>query len=112
MRSLLFAPCSMAFTTWLQGHLLPCPFKYFTGIDCPGCGFQRSVVALMQGQWSASLALYPATIPLLLAIIYTLADNFFKLDTPRKIIKTSAYITVASIMLISYTIKMAHLYWL
>ncbi len=108
----LFVPCSLAFTTWLQGHLLPCPFKYFTGIDCPGCGFQRSVVALMQGQLNTSLALYPATIPLLLAIVYTFADNFFKLDTPQKVIKKTSYITVAGIMLISYTLKMAHLYGL
>ncbi|OOQ58908.1 hypothetical protein BC343_07300 [Mucilaginibacter pedocola] len=100
------------FITWLKGHLLPCPFKYFTGIDCPGCGFQRSVIALVQGDLKVSLLLYPATIPLLLAIAYTVADNFYKLDTPKKTIKKSAYITVGSVMLISYTIKMVHLYWL
>jgi hypothetical protein len=112
MQLSLFVPCSLAFAAWLRGHLLPCPFKYVTGIDCPGCGFQRALLALLQGDFKSSLALYPAAIPLLLAVIYTLADSFYKLDTPKKTIKTTAYITVACVILISYTVKMVHLYWL
>jgi hypothetical protein len=112
MHLLLFVPRNPVFTTWLRGHLLPCPFKYLTGIDCPGCGFQRSVLALLQGDLKGSLILYPATIPLILAIIYTVADNFLKLDTPQKAIKKTSYITVAGIMLISYIIKTGHLYGL
>lgn len=56
--------CShLVFIQWLQHHLLTCPFKYLTGIDCPGCGFQRSLIALVQGNFHQSLALYPPTIP-------------------------------------------------
>jgi len=50
---------------WLQHHLLPCPFKYITGIDCPGCGFQRALLLLLKGEWKASIHQYPPTIPLL-----------------------------------------------
>ncbi len=32
-----------------QGIFPPCPFKTFTGYDCPGCGMTRGVYALMQG---------------------------------------------------------------
>jgi hypothetical protein len=103
--------CSrLIFINWLQNHLLPCPFKYFTGIDCPGCGFQRSVMALIQGNLYKSFALYPAAIPLLLFFAYGLADKFFKLDTSKNIIKKSLFIFIGSIVLVSYSIKLLGLY--
>ena len=103
--------CSrLVFINWLQNHLLPCPFKYLTGIDCPGCGFQRSVIALAQGNLHKSLMLYPATIPLLLFFIYGIADRLFKLDTSKSLIKKSAFMLIGSIILISYCIKMWDIY--
>ena len=31
--------------------LMPkCPFKLLTGLDCPGCGFQRAIHALLHGR--------------------------------------------------------------
>ena len=95
---------------WLKDHLLPCPFKYFTGIDCPGCGFQRSVLALLQGNLLDSFKLYPPTIPLLLAFAYLFADKKFSLDTKDQLVKKTVYMIVGSIILISYSIKMWHLY--
>jgi hypothetical protein len=103
--------CSrLVFINWLQNHLIPCPFKYVTGIDCPGCGFQRSVVALVQGNLYKSLMLYPATIPLILFFIYGIADKFFKVDTSKNIIKKSAFMLIGSIILISYCFKMWSIY--
>ncbi|WP_345212555.1 DUF2752 domain-containing protein [Mucilaginibacter gynuensis] len=95
---------------WLKGHLLPCPFKYLTGIDCPGCGFQRSVLALLQGNLHDSLALYPPAIPLLIAFAYVFADKQWNLDTPTHFIKKTVYMVTASIILVSYGLKMWHLY--
>lgn len=103
--------CSLAFIAWLQDHLLPCPFKYFTGVDCPGCGFQRAVVALLKGNIAQSFSFYPAAIPLLLIFMYGIADGFYKLDTREGIIKKTSFVIAASIILVSYTLKMAHLYW-
>lgn len=102
--------CShLMFIQWLQDHMLPCPFKYLTGIDCPGCGFQRSVLALVQGNFHQSLSLYPATIPLLLFFAYGIADRLIGLDNKKEIYKKTFYIIVGSIMLVSYIIKMYHL---
>jgi hypothetical protein len=103
--------CSrLSFISWLQNHLLPCPFKYITGIDCPGCGFQRAVVALLQGDLHKSLSLYPAAIPLMLFFAYGLADKYFKLDTSKNLIKKTFYVITGSIIFISYVVKMYGLY--
>lgn len=94
------------FISWLRDNLLPCPFKYISGLDCPGCGFQRSVLALMQGNLSESFHLYPPTIPLLLFFIYGIADRLFKLDTEKGLLKKSFFIIVGWIVLISYGVKL------
>lgn len=106
----LNSSCGFVLCTWLQEHLLPCPFKYLTGIDCPGCGFQRSVLALFSGDLHKSLVLYPATIPLLIAFAYGITGIFRKVDTKNELIKKTGFIIISSIILISYTIKMSHLY--
>jgi len=103
--------CShLVFFQWLQSHLLPCPFKYITGIDCPGCGFQRSVLALIQGNFHQSFSLYPPAIPLLLFFAYGVFERRFKLDTKNEVIKKTGFIIVGSIVLMSYCIKMYGLY--
>ena len=47
--------------------MLPCGFKKLTGHDCPGCGFQRSVASLAEGDLSTSFEFYPP-----LALIFIL----------------------------------------
>lgn len=36
-----------------------CAFKLFFGIDCPGCGLIRSILALFAGHFSESVAIHP-----------------------------------------------------
>ncbi|EHQ28310.1 DUF2752 domain-containing protein [Mucilaginibacter paludis] len=94
---------------WLQNHLIPCPFKKLTGIDCPGCGFQRSFIALMRGDFHQSFALYPATIPLLLTTAYVILNT--KLHIDKKYIATKIiYMLTGSIILGSYLIKIYYHY--
>lgn len=69
--------CSQELIHWLQHHLLPCPFKFITGIDCPGCGFQRAFILLLQGEWRASIALYPPTLPLILLGVFFLLERYY-----------------------------------
>lgn len=100
----------MILIEWLQDHMLPCPFKYFTGIDCPGCGFQRSVIALIQGDLHKSFQVYPPAIPLLLFFAYGIADRRFSLDTKNEFVKKTGYMLVGTIVMVSYCIKMYSLY--
>lgn len=84
-----WAICSLEGSSWLQRLLLPCPFKTLTGIDCPGCGFQRSLLALFNGNWAESYHLYPPTIPLLIVLVYAIvkgAAGFDKRDVVLKIL--------------------------
>jgi len=89
---------------WLQNHLLTCPFKALTGIDCPGCGIQRSFLALMRGDLAVSFKLFPATVPILILLIFTAIHLKFDFKRGAFFIKM-LYIAVALIMLINYTYK-------
>jgi L-lactate permease len=94
---------------WLQNHLIPCPFKYLTGIDCPGCGFQRSLFALIKGNLSSSLHLYPATIPFLLTVLFVILSYKLNMDN-KHLIKKTLYMITGSIIIVSYLVKMSTLY--
>ncbi len=58
--------------------MLDCHWKKTFGVECFGCGFQRSLIYLIEGDITASLSTYPATIPLLFTFIYTVAHLLFK----------------------------------
>ncbi|MBB6236645.1 hypothetical protein HDC90_001257 [Pedobacter sp. AK013] len=98
--------CSLInFVDWLQNHLIACPFKALTGIDCPGCGFQRSFIALVQGDLSKSWSLYPPTIPLL--ILFASAGLLYKLQIKqRSFIFRILVIAIGNFVMISYVHKM------
>jgi hypothetical protein len=102
--------CSLLISNRLQDFLLLCPFKHLTGIDCPGCGFQRALIALFQGDFKKSFLIYPPTIPLLIISAWWLADSIFKIEGTKHTIKKSMFITVAAIVLINYILKMSGLY--
>ena len=105
--SLSYVFCSLLdIITWLQNHLLACPFKKMTGVDCPGCGFQRSVLALVQGDLKSSLHLYPAAIPLMATALYMALDAKYHFDK-SDLIKKTLYLLTGGIIIISYTLKMA-----
>jgi hypothetical protein len=90
--------------TWIEDHLLTCPSKHFFYIDCPGCGLQRSVLALFEGNLVKSFQLYPATIPILFCFIFTAFHLKFNFKYGAEIIKWS-YILSVTIILIFYFYK-------
>jgi hypothetical protein len=89
---------------WLKEHLLTCPSRYFLHIDCPGCGLQRSFLALLEGDFAGSLRLYPATMPIIISLIYTALHLKFNFKHGAEIIKW-AYILNVTIILIFYIYK-------
>ena len=93
-----------SFIEWLKTHLLTCPSKYFFHLDCPGCGLQRSFVALLEGDIEKSFQLYPATVPLLFSLVFTALHLKFNFKQGAFIIKSSFIFTV-SIIVIFYIYK-------
>lgn len=59
-------------------------------MDCPGCGFQRSLLALVQGQWHESYRLYPPTVPLLALLLYIVLKNTLGFDQRNRLLKVLA----------------------
>ena len=51
---------------WLKQKELSCLFKKYFDFDCPGCGFQRSVVELLKGNILESFVLFPTTYALVI----------------------------------------------
>ncbi|RYG18120.1 MAG: DUF2752 domain-containing protein [Chitinophagaceae bacterium] len=89
---------------WLKVHLLSCPFKGHFGIDCPGCGFQRSVLALFEGDFVSSFKLYPATIPLIALLAFTSIHLKFDFKQGAFLIKL-LYIGISLVIVINYIYK-------
>ncbi|WP_258691431.1 DUF2752 domain-containing protein [Tenacibaculum aquimarinum] len=89
----------------IQDYLLPCLNKKFLGIDCPGCGIQRSIVHLVKGEFAEAFQLYPAIFTLVFLFTFILINKKLKLKHASKIIFTLAIINVL-IISISYIIKM------
>ena len=49
----------------IERHLLPCGVKQLTGLNCPGCGLQTALVALLRGDLAGCFAANPALLPIL-----------------------------------------------
>jgi hypothetical protein len=86
---------------YLKQHLLTCPMMSHFHIPCPGCGFQRSLIALLEGHWALSIRLYPALLPLLGLWFFTGVHLFAKFKQGGKIIIFWA-IGCGILILISY----------
>lgn len=91
---------------WLEKNLLACPSKKFLHIECPGCGLQRSCIALMKGDIVGSFQLYPAAIPMLLLFCYLLLHLFIRFKSGGKILMI-LYIFCATIIAVHYIYKIA-----
>ena len=92
---------------WLQNHLLTCPFKRLTGYDCPGCGLQRSVIALLQGNVVKSLQLYPATILIILIALTGIFETRIPINIMQRI-KKPLYLLTVIVIAGAYALKLGN----
>jgi hypothetical protein len=91
-------------TQWLKGFMLTCPSKKLLHIECPGCGFQRSFFALIEGDFLRSLQLYPAMVPIVALLAFTALHIKYKFGFGALTIKFF-FIMIAVIILASYIYK-------
>ncbi|CAN5811730.1 hypothetical protein BH11BAC7_BH11BAC7_30240 [soil metagenome] len=96
----------MSAIDWLEHHLLACPYKSLTGIDCPGCGMQRAFIALLRGDLSESFSIYPALLPILFTLLLLMLHLKFRFKNGAVILMYS-FIGSTVVALISFFIKVA-----
>lgn len=88
----------------VEDFMLPCLSKKIFGVDCPGCGFQRSFLLLFEGKWEEAFNMFPAiytTFILLILVGFQLIlkpKNLYKITIPLAILN-------AIIMIIAFIFK-------
>lgn len=101
---------NMAYTEvidWLSNHLLTCPMKASTGIDCPGCGMQRAIIKLLEGDLQGSLQMNPSALPILFMLIFLMLHLKFQFKHGARII-TVLFIISSTIIVVNYIVKLAN----
>ncbi|WP_460218699.1 DUF2752 domain-containing protein [Psychroserpens sp. MEBiC05023] len=81
-----------------EDYMLPCLNKKIFGLDCMGCGMQRSLALILNGDFVAAFYMYPA-IYSLIALLGVIFINYFKkFKHAYKIIVILAVINVILIL--------------
>ncbi len=89
---------------WLENHLLTCFFKSHLGVECPGCGIQRSFIALLKGNFIESFHYHAALIPFVITLVLLSIQLKVKHENGGKWVMR-AFITTSSITIIQYIIR-------
>ena len=92
---------------WLEDNMLFCPYKKYFGIDCFGCGMQRSFIELLKGNIVESFYLYPALIPMLILFLFLVAHLVFKFKNGAAWLKYQ-FIFVVAIVVIKFIAKLIY----
>lgn len=91
----------------MEEYMLPCLNKKYLGFECMGCGIQRSVSLLLQGEFIEAFFMYPAIYPLIALLGFLITNHFISFKYANKGIIFLAILTVATIV-VSYIIKMTN----
>ena len=87
-----------------EGDMLPCMSKQLLDMECPGCGLQRSVALLLEGDLAASFAMYPGLYPMLSLFLFIGLDRIFQFSAGSRITAGLGILTVTTI-LINFTLN-------
>ena len=90
---------------WLESRQRTCFFKEHFGIDCPGCGLQRSFIELLKGHFLESISLYPALIPTIIMFLFLFLHIILKFKHGALILKYM-FITNMSLIFVHYIYKL------
>src|SRR5690606_8083657 len=62
----------------IDSYMLPCVNKKLFGVECPGCGIQRSAALLWEGNFEGAFYMYPAIYTLIVLLLFLFFNIFFK----------------------------------
>ncbi|WP_313781373.1 DUF2752 domain-containing protein [Flagellimonas marinaquae] len=88
----------------LEDYMLPCLNKQLLGVDCPGCGLQRSAHLLLHGEFVSAFQMYPAIYTIIPLFALVISSKIFNLSVNHRWISVLGVTTVA-LILINYILK-------
>ncbi|WKW45815.1 DUF2752 domain-containing protein [Myroides sp. JBRI-B21084] len=88
----------------MEEYMLPCMHKKLFGVECMGCGTQRALYLLLQGDIVGAFKMYPALFTTLLLFIFIFLHFIDKKRKYHKIIIFLAIVN-AIIMVFAYIYK-------
>ncbi len=91
----------------LDDYMLPCLNKTLFGVECPGCGMQRSLSLVLHGEFTAAFKMYPAIYTLILLVFFLIFNLFVKFKHDYKV-KIGLIALNVAIVVVSYIIKITH----
>ncbi len=89
---------------WLEAHMQSCLYKQVLGVECPGCGFQRSLIALLKGNIWESFQLFPGLMPMLFLFVLLILHLIFNFKNGALLLKY-IFIGDMAIIIIHYIIQ-------
>ncbi|GAA4231182.1 DUF2752 domain-containing protein [Postechiella marina] len=87
-----------------EEYMLPCLNKKLFGLDCMGCGLQRSALLVAKGEFTDAFNMYPAIYTLILLFGIIAFNTFKNFKYASKIILILAVLN-AVIIVTSFIIK-------
>ncbi|MFY0715183.1 DUF2752 domain-containing protein [Seonamhaeicola sp. NFXS20] len=87
--------------------MLPCLNKQLFGVECLGCGIQRSIALIFKGEFVEAFYMYPAIYNIFILLIFLIFNLFIKFKHDYKIKMGLIFLTVL-IVVVSYLIKITH----
>ncbi len=81
-----------------EDYMLPCLNKKLFGFDCMGCGMQRSVALILEGDFIGAFFMYPAIYTLILLFGMLIVNALKIYEISQKIILTLVIINIVIIV--------------
>ena len=92
---------------FLKNNMLDCIWIKTLGVECPGCGLQRSMIFLLEGNLKDSFIAYPALIPTIILMVYLGLHLIFKFKNGHKWL-IFIFIITSLIMALNYLKKIIY----
>ncbi len=92
----------------VSDFMLPCLNKKLFGLDCPGCGTQRAIKFLIEGEFEKAFVMFPAIYTTIFLVLFI---GLHLIDKSRNYQRIIIGLAIANglITIISYIYKLTNL---
>ncbi|MEN8186152.1 MAG: DUF2752 domain-containing protein [Bacteroidota bacterium] len=94
----------MGFISFLEENMLSCKWKE-AGIECVGCGMQRSIIHILKGEFVDAFYVYPAIYTLITMMVFLGLHLKFNFEKGHRILLWLFIINIV-IILTNYILKL------